>query len=111
MADRSLIVLVAALLLVLAIVVFIVALGDYLFPVPAHPGAVRSVHQIRPGLVLGVGILAPGAGACQGDRRIGDRGAAIGIVAADCSAITIGRIRAFSERRLGGVGAKNVPTF
>jgi hypothetical protein len=28
-------------------------------------------------------------------------GAAIGIVAADCSAITIGRVRAFSERRLG----------
>jgi hypothetical protein len=31
MADRSLIVLVAALLLILAIVVFFVALGDYLF--------------------------------------------------------------------------------
>jgi hypothetical protein len=31
MADRSLIVIVATLLLVLAIVVFIVALGDYLF--------------------------------------------------------------------------------
>jgi hypothetical protein len=31
MADRSLVVLVAALLLVLAIVVFFVALGDYLF--------------------------------------------------------------------------------
>jgi hypothetical protein len=37
MASRSLIVLLAALLLVLAIVVFITALGDYLFqPVPVH---------------------------------------------------------------------------
>jgi hypothetical protein len=37
MASRSLIVLVAALLLVLAIVVFITALGDYLFqPMPVY---------------------------------------------------------------------------
>jgi len=37
MASRTLIVLVAALLLVLAIVVFFVALGDYLFqPMPVY---------------------------------------------------------------------------
>lgn len=37
MASRSLIVLVAALLLVLAVAVFIVALGDYLFqPIPVQ---------------------------------------------------------------------------
>jgi hypothetical protein len=37
MADRSLVVLVAALLLVLAIVVFFVALGGYLFqPIPVQ---------------------------------------------------------------------------
>jgi hypothetical protein len=30
----------------------------------------RTAVQIRPGLVLGVAAMAPGAGACAGDRRL-----------------------------------------